>query len=533
VHPARSHRFFRSPGNVFTLSLLLLSALAASCGGADAQPAQALGEEEDALSGTRVRVVEANTTSGNLQAYEGPGIRIFQGLHPDIALVQEFNVGGNTQAEIDGFVQAAFGAGFSYYRESGAQIPNGIVTRFPILQSGSWTDPRVGNRAFAWAKIRVPDGRSLWAFSLHLLTSSADNRSAEATSLVAQIKATVPAGDYVVIGGDFNTGNRTEACVNTFSQVTVTGGPFPVDNAGRDGTSGNRSKPHDWVLVDPKLDAQETPVLLGSSSFPNGLVLDTRVYSPIAEIAPAQSGDSGASNMQHMAVVRDFLLAGGSTPPPAASIRVTSPNGGESWVASSTHPLTWTAAGVSTVNVEWSADGATWTTLAANVPAAAGSYGWTVPAVATRSGLVRVSDSTGPTADASDAPFAITIVTPPPPPAADAFEPDDTPAQAHDLAFNVGQVHDLSSSADVDWVRITLPNQTNVQLETSGPAGGDTMLRLYDETGKRQLASDDNSGAGNYSRLKRGKLPAGTYLAQVSLKKGAPVKGYAIRVTSY
>ena len=40
----------------------------------------------------RIRIVAGNITSGNGQNYnEGHGIRIFQGLKPDIILIQEFN----------------------------------------------------------------------------------------------------------------------------------------------------------------------------------------------------------------------------------------------------------------------------------------------------------------------------------------------------------------------------------------------------------------------------------------------------------
>jgi len=49
-------------------------------------------------------------------------------------------------------------------------------------------------------------------------------------------------------------------------------------------------------------------VTIGAASFLNGLVVDTRIYTPIADLAPALTGDSGAPSMQHMAVVRDFTL---------------------------------------------------------------------------------------------------------------------------------------------------------------------------------------------------------------------------------
>lgn len=130
-------------------------------------------------AGIRLRVIVANTTSGNNQTYDpGEGLRIFQGLHPDITLVQEFNYGNNSEAAIRGFVSTAFGTAFSYFRESGFQIPNGIVSRYPIVASGSWTDPSVSNRGFAWARIDLPGPRDLWAVSIHLLTASATEAAA-------------------------------------------------------------------------------------------------------------------------------------------------------------------------------------------------------------------------------------------------------------------------------------------------------------------------------------------------------------------
>lgn len=257
----------------------------------------------------RLRVMAANTTSGNNQSYDpGEGLRIFQGLKPDVALIQEFNYGDNGDKTIRGFVDDAFGPSFAYYRETGAQIPNGVASRYPILASGTWTDPKVSNRGFAWARIDIPGSTDLWAVSIHLLTSSAANRDAEAVAIVAEVKKNVPSADYVVIGGDLNTGTRTEACLTTLGQVVSTAAPYPADNNGKDFTSGPRSKPHDWVMPSPNLRSLATPVVIGAQSFMNGLVFDSRVYTPLTDVAPVMMGDSAASNMQHMAVIEDFML---------------------------------------------------------------------------------------------------------------------------------------------------------------------------------------------------------------------------------
>ncbi|HSO31455.1 MAG TPA: endonuclease/exonuclease/phosphatase family protein [Labilithrix sp.] len=260
-----------------------------------------------------LRVVAANISSGPSLVY-GPaeGVRIFQGLRPDVVLIQELVVGGNSTTEVDAYVTTTFGATFSYYREPGAQIPNGIISRYPILESGTWVDPQVANRGFAYAKLDLPGGHPLWAISLHLLTSGVAQRAAEVTSLVAQVKATIPAADYLVLGGDFNTGSRVEPCIvdplTGLAQIVVTAAPYPADGAGNDNTSGPRSKPHDWLLADTDLAAFSVPVAIGQRGYPGGLVFDSRVFMPLADVAPVQMTDSAATNMQHMPVVRDFLV---------------------------------------------------------------------------------------------------------------------------------------------------------------------------------------------------------------------------------
>src|SRR4051812_29441684 len=89
----------------------------------------------------RLRLVTGNLTSGNNQSYEDPGIHIFRGLAADVALVQEFNVGGSSTAELRAFVDQAFGTEYTFARaQTSAQIPNGIVSRYPIVASGEWID---------------------------------------------------------------------------------------------------------------------------------------------------------------------------------------------------------------------------------------------------------------------------------------------------------------------------------------------------------------------------------------------------------
>ena len=388
----------------------------AACGeGLEPAPAPATDAAEQALGEVRLRLMAANITSGTQQSYDpGHGIRIFQGTDPDVAMLQEFNYGDNSPAALRAFVDEAFGTTFHYCREAGAQIPNGVVSRYPILGCGEWDDPRVTNRDFAWARIDMPGAKDLWAVSVHLLTASSTERNLEAQSLVQFIQANVPAGDYLVIAGDLNTDSRTEPCFSTLASVVSTSGAFPVDRNGNGHTNASRAKPYDHVLVDGDLVALQTAVVLGSSSYASGLVVDTRVHSPLSELSPALAGDSGAEAMQHMGVLKDFLLPDGTTPAPTLS--VTAPNGGESYAAGTSQTVRWAASGLSSVRVELSTNGgSTWTVLSSGTSASTGSLAWTVPSTATTAARVRVSDAAGSgLADTSDAAFTLTTSAPAP-----------------------------------------------------------------------------------------------------------------------
>jgi endonuclease/exonuclease/phosphatase family metal-dependent hydrolase len=282
----------------------------AGSGGAGGGAQGGAGGESQLLT---VRVMAANTTSGNQQSYDpGEGIRIFEGLDPDIVLIQEFSYGDNSDLALQDFVENAFGSSFQYHRESTVGVlnalPNGVITRYPIVDAGIWDDPVVDNRSFVWARLDVPGAVDLWAVSVHLSTAGETSRHQEAVSLAAQIQAQVPATDLLVIGGDLNTDVRTEPCVAALGALVETGAPYPVDQLGNSNTSGNRNKPYDWLVASPAMHALEAPVIVGSQSYQDGLVFDSRVFVPLSDVAPVLFGDSGAVNMQHMAVVRDFVL---------------------------------------------------------------------------------------------------------------------------------------------------------------------------------------------------------------------------------
>ena len=304
---ARGCRFFRQRNPKFLMHIhrILSTLLLAGVSVALAEPVP-------------VRVVAANITSGTQQAYsptnanhsniEGAGARILKGLKPDVVLLQEFNTTVNARQ----WVNQTLGSEYQFSRESGAGIPNGVISRFPIVAEGEWDDPTQTNRDFAWAKIALPNGKKLWAVSVHLKSGGSgaekQTRDRQARELVSRIQANIPAEDYVVLGGDFNTGGRSENCVRILGELFQVGEPQPEDQGGDGDTNSARRKPYDWVIADAELKTRQVPTKLGDQTFEAGLVVDTRDFQPLTLIAPAQRGDSGVQGMQHMAVVKDFVI---------------------------------------------------------------------------------------------------------------------------------------------------------------------------------------------------------------------------------
>ena|ERR1041385_5184729 len=168
-------------------SILLLAALFAST-------------SVHAQSNVTVRVMASNLTSGNNMRYEQPGLNILQGLKPDIVAMQEFNVsnqfGINTTAALSNMVATTFGTNFVFFRETGYAIPNGIISRYPLLNSGSWadSDPNISDRGFAWARIDLPGTNELYVVSVHLKASSGPDNEARRAAEAAELKDLIKIG---------------------------------------------------------------------------------------------------------------------------------------------------------------------------------------------------------------------------------------------------------------------------------------------------------------------------------------------------
>ena len=164
--------------------------------------------------------------------------------------------------------------------------------------------------------------------------------------------------------------------------------------------------------------------------------------SPLCRVRISESGDGSPVDSSD----GTFTITG---------FRVTSPYGGEQWMAGSAQTITWTSAGsYPTVNIELSADnGSSWSPITAST-SNTGSYPWTVPNSVSNLCLIRVSDSIdGVPFDMSNAVFSIVPVVVP---AVTVTSP------------NGGESWALGSTQDITWTQTELTGSVTIDLYKSG-----------------------------------------------------------------
>ena len=97
----------------------------------------------------------------------------------------------------------------------------------------------------------------------------------------------------------------------------------------------------------------------------------------------------------------------------------------------------------------------------------------------------------------------------------DAFEPDDTPAQAHAIATNgTVQAHILQDLTDVDWVSVHLDAPSSLDVVTAGT--GDTRLLLYSAADTTNPLSTNDTYQGSLLAQVHTYLPTGDYYVKVA-----------------
>ncbi|HOZ00236.1 MAG TPA: Ser-Thr-rich GPI-anchored membrane family protein [Candidatus Syntrophosphaera sp.] len=155
-----------------------------------------------------------------------------------------------------------------------------------------------------------------------------------------------------------------------------------------------------------------------------------------------------------------FTIVGGTPPPPAGTLTLTAPNGGEEWAVGSTQNITWTSENV-TGNVNLQLMGQHGAMIAEDVLVTDGTYAWTIPNNVQPGTHYRVRiftqmDPNGGVnvSDVSDAEFTITGDTTPPPPAGTLTL----------TAPNGGEEWAVGSVQNITWTSENVTGNVNLQL---------------------------------------------------------------------
>ncbi|MBR4986392.1 MAG: hypothetical protein IKY83_11715 [Proteobacteria bacterium] len=259
----------------------------------------------------KLRIMAANATSGTDQLYEDPGKNMIYAMDPDIIIIQEF---AGSATSLVKSLENHFHTKYSYFSGQG-RIGNGIIVKGENKIKNTYTQPSVvstiRDRYYEAAIVDIPGDKDLLVVSLHLYTKASEDQVSQIDEYPAVAKfihSILNEGDYyVAVGGDFNS--STNYYVNYYwNSLLATDITYPSDQQGNYNTNAGRRRHYDWVLVDKKFQEFSIPTQIGAQSFPDGYVLDSRVHAPLSEISPVRYEDSSAQNMQHMPVVRDFLI---------------------------------------------------------------------------------------------------------------------------------------------------------------------------------------------------------------------------------
>ncbi len=160
--------------------------------------------------------------------------------------------------------------------------------------------------------------------------------------------------------------------------------------------------------------------------------------------------------------------------PVVPTLRVIAPNGGESFTEGDNVAILWSASAVQgALTISYSSNsGATWTTIASNVPASAGQYGWTAPSAPGSN--YRISIAAANVTDASDADFTVVKRLAP---------------KIQVLAPNGGESLTIGTQQAITWSAEDVFDSFTVQYSTDNGSN-------WKDIG---TAPANASGAGNYS----------------------------------
>lgn len=228
----------------------------------------------------------------------------------------------------------------------------------------------------------------------------------------------------------------------------------------------------------------------------------------------------------------------------AQGITVTSPNGGENWLARSVHTITWSSNSFTgNVAIDYSLDaGSTWTVITAST-ANTGSFTWTLPATPTTSARVRVRDAADSNpADVSNANFtiapeteSITVLSPN---GGENWEVNVSRTITWSAAASISAVR-IYYSADngANWTIVVASTTNDGSYDWTTPAATTTqgLIRVTDATDN--MPSDESDGpfsiltlATLYVRDTSGQPGSTNNLVAVGLDNITPVRGVSFKL---
>lgn len=114
----------------------------------------------------------------------------------------------------------------------------------------------------------------------------------------------------------------------------------------------------------------------------------------------------------------------------------------------------------------------------------------------------------------------------------DIYEDNNSSADAKTITSGNDQAHRIVPSADQDWTKFVLTEESNVTITTSG-VEGDTLLSLFDSSGANLLGQNDNNAPSSFSKITQTALAAGTYFIKVEEKgNDAEIAAYTLSFSS-
>ncbi len=245
-------------------------------------------------------IATANLSDNRTQAYEDPAIRILQALQPDILAIQEFNYKAGTSQDLARLLSRSRRP--LRPRKGGARLPNGIISRYPILAHGQWGGSLPSRTAACSGPPSPSPAPGRFTSSASIWSSATPPAAPPRPGTSSASSATASPDDYVVLCGDFNTTSRAAEALAVLT-AWFDDSAQPADQNGNPHTNAPRTRPYDYVLPNPALARHHAPTILDGLVFPGGLCLR---HQPL-ESAPA-SRPMGGYRRGHAASPRDENL---------------------------------------------------------------------------------------------------------------------------------------------------------------------------------------------------------------------------------